>query len=215
MPRPLLQGGTKPDVLCVHWERGRACHTLDVALHTPKVYLMQNFFQEMAAFFHPPFSETFLGEQIVPIRTHTISDHLTLEENMFLRPHNLLHVTNTVDQPYNYIEIRGNGHALHFCPPPSGPPVPLVTVCRLLSGGALAAVRAQCKLEVYLGTLPVITATIKRPPQKLPRSLRDLLATIKKTPRETGLVLAAQLLQGPMGCLGGCILGWCPAVFDL
>ena len=32
--------------------------------------------------------------------------------------------------------------------------------------GALATVRAPCKLEVYLGTLLVITATIKRPPRK-------------------------------------------------
>ena len=32
--------------------------------------------------------------------------------------------------------------------------------------GTLAAVRAQCKLWVYLGTLPVTIATIKRPPGK-------------------------------------------------
>ena len=32
--------------------------------------------------------------------------------------------------------------------------------------GALAAVRAQCKLGVYLGPLPVMIATIKRPPGK-------------------------------------------------
>ena len=32
--------------------------------------------------------------------------------------------------------------------------------------GALATVRAQCKLWVYLGTLPVIITTIKRPPGK-------------------------------------------------
>ena len=32
--------------------------------------------------------------------------------------------------------------------------------------GALAVVRVRCKLLGYLGTLPVIIATLKRPPQK-------------------------------------------------
>ena len=33
-------------------------------------------------------------------------------------------------------------------------------------------------------------------------------------PKETGLVLATVLFWGPVGCLGGCIFGWCTAVFD-
>ena len=50
--------------------------------------------------------------------------------------------------------------------------------------GALATVCVRCKLWVDVGTLLVIIATIKRPPRKsktLPKSLWDLLATMKKT----------------------------------
>ena len=49
--------------------------------------------------------------------------------------------------------------------------------------GALARVRARCKLWFFLGTLPVIIATIKRPlrkEQKLSKSFWGLLAIIKK-----------------------------------
>ena len=54
-----------------------------------------------------------------------------------------------------------------------------------------------------------------RKEQKLPRSLSDLLVTIEKKPRKTGLVLATQLFSGSMGCLGGCILGSCTSVWPL
>ena len=73
--------------------------------------------------------------------------------------------------------------------------------------GALATLRTRCKLWVFLGTLLMITATIKRPPGKndCPK------ATIQK-PRKTGLVLATKLFSGSMGCSGGCVLGWCTRV---
>ena len=52
---------------------------------------------------------------------------------------------------------------------------------------------------------------VSRKEQKQPRSLRDVLATIKQS-RKTGLVLASELFWGSMGCLGGYILGWCTGV---
>ena len=51
-----------------------------------------------------------------------------------------------------------------------------------MKGGALAKARAQGKLWVYLGTLPVIIATIKRPAGKnnnYSEAFGDLLATAK------------------------------------
>ena len=48
--------------------------------------------------------------------------------------------------------------------------------------------------------------------QKPSTSLWDLLASVKRNPEKAGLVLATTLFWGSMGCLGGCILGWCTGV---
>ena len=50
---------------------------------------------------------------------------------------------------------------------------------------------------------------------KVPRSPRDVVATTEQTSRNTGLVLGTGPCQGPLGCLGGCIVGWCTGVWPL
>ena len=72
------------------------------------------------------------------------------------------------------------------------------------------AVRARCKLGVYLGTLPVMIATI-RPlgtNQNCPEASGIYWQQQKKTTRKTGLVLATARLYGSMGCLGGWVHVW-------
>ena len=76
--------------------------------------------------------------------------------------------------------------------------------------GALAAVRVRCQLWVYLGTLPVIIAPIKRPPgmnQNDPEASGIHRQPLKNKPRKTGLVLATQLVLGPKALFGWVHLG--------
>ena len=70
---------------------------------------------------------------------------------------------------------------------------------------AARAVRARCKLWVYPGALPVIIATIKRPPGKNKTTQKPLgsIDNHMKNPRNKGGVLATQVCRGCIGCLGG------------
>ena len=81
--------------------------------------------------------------------------------------------------------------------------------------GALATMRARCKVWVYLGALPVTIATIKRPPRKNKNypEASGIDWQPKKQTRKTGLVLTTQLFEGSMGCLGGVHFGMA-TVFD-
>ena len=76
--------------------------------------------------------------------------------------------------------------------------------------GSLATARARRKLWVYPGPLPVMIATIKRPPGKN-RTYPDpsgISWQPQKRPRKTGLVLATErFYDGSIGCFGEVHLG--------
>ena len=87
---------------------------------------------------------------------------------------------------------------------------------RMGSEGTLATVHVRCRLWVYLGLLPVITAPIKRTPGKdnnYPEAFGIYLQPFKH-PGKTGGVLATEGFWGSMGCLGG-FVGWITGVWLL
>ena len=80
--------------------------------------------------------------------------------------------------------------------------------------GALATVRARCELWVYPGSLPVVVALLERPPGRNKHYWKPpgFIGSQKSKSWKTGLVLATPCFSGSMGCLGGCIVGWCTGV---